>query len=63
MIEDFWNEEKGVFLALHDNQPIDVLTPFSLYPLWTGQLPDHIRVRLIEHLTTSDEFWGKFKLP
>lgn len=63
MIEDFWDEERGIFQALHNNQPIDVLTPFNLYPLWTGQLPDDIRRRLIEHLTSPDEFWGEYKLP
>jgi glycogen debranching enzyme len=40
-----------------------VRTPFNLYPLWTGQLPDHIRHRIIEHLTNPDEFWGKYLLP
>jgi len=63
MIEDFWDEEAGLFRALHDEQPIRVVTPFSLYPLWTGQLPDNIRDRLVAHLTDPDEFWGEYVIP
>jgi putative isomerase len=63
MIEDFWDEEAGIFRALHDNQPIPVVTPFNLYPLWTGQLPQHIRDRLIAHLTNPEEFWGEYVIP
>jgi glycogen debranching enzyme len=63
MIKDFWDEEAGLFRALHDEQPIPVITPFNLYPLWTGQLPDHIRGRLIAHLTNPDEFWGEVVIP
>jgi glycogen debranching enzyme len=64
MIKDFWDKKTGVFRAQDKNgQPIPVLTPFNLYPLWTGQLPDKIRRRLIDHLTNPDEFWGEFVLP
>lgn len=63
MIREFWDEEKGVFQALHDDQPVPVLTPFNLYPLWTGQLPDHIRDRLVGHLLNPDEFWGERPIP
>jgi putative isomerase len=40
-----------------------VLTPFNLYPLWTGQLPDDIRGKLLAHLTNKDEFWDDYPLP
>jgi len=63
MIEDFWDEEAGLFWAMHEDQPIPVVTPFNLYPLWTGQLPHHIRDRLIAHLTNPDEFWGEYVIP
>jgi putative isomerase len=63
MIEDFWDEDQGVFQAMHEDQPAPVLTPFNLYPLWTGQLPERIRARLIQHLTSPDEFWGDYRLP
>jgi len=63
MIKDFWDEETGVFWTLYDEKPIRILTPFSLFPLWTGQLPDNIRSRLLAHLTDPDEFWGEFVIP
>jgi glycogen debranching enzyme len=63
MIEDFWDEEAGLFWALHDDERVPVVTPFNLYPLWTGQLPDDIRARLIAHLTDPEEFWGEFPIP
>ncbi len=63
MVEDFWDEEAGVFRVLHDEEPVPVVTPFNLYPLWTGQLPQPIRERLIGHLTNPDEFWGDFVIP
>ncbi len=63
MIEVFWDEEAGLFRALHDSQPVPVVTPFNLYPLWTGQLPDQIRDRLIAHLTDPDLFWGACAIP
>jgi len=63
MINDFWDNEAGYFWALHDEQPIPVRTPFNLYPLWTGQLPNEIRERVLAHLTNPDEFWGEYVIP
>ncbi|MGE5071959.1 MAG: amylo-alpha-1,6-glucosidase [Anaerolineae bacterium] len=63
MMEDFWDEETGIFRALLNEEPIPVVTPFNLYPLWTGRLSDRVRDRLIAHLTDPDEFWGKYVLP
>jgi hypothetical protein len=63
MIEHFWDPEAGLFWAIHDHEPILVRTPFNLYPLWTGQLPDEINDRLISHLTNPDEFWDEYVLP
>ncbi|MFN2134304.1 MAG: amylo-alpha-1,6-glucosidase, partial [Candidatus Promineifilaceae bacterium] len=63
MIHDMWDSESGVFRALHEEQPLPVVTPFNLYPLWTGQLPTEIRERLVGHLTNPQEFWGAFPLP
>ncbi|MBN1260553.1 MAG: hypothetical protein JXB35_07720 [Anaerolineae bacterium] len=63
MIEDLWDEEAGVFRAAHHDAPVPVITPFNLYPLWTGQLPDDILQRLLDHLTNPEEFWGEFVLP
>jgi putative isomerase len=63
MIEDFWDEESGLFWALHNHEPVRVVTPFNLYPLWTGQLPAPIRDRVIGHLTNPDMFWGEYAIP
>jgi len=63
MIKDFWDEEAGLFWALYDEKPIRVVTPFSLFPLWTGQLPGNVQSRLLAHLTNPDEFWGEFVIP
>jgi glycogen debranching enzyme len=63
MIQDFWDEEAGLFRAMRGDQPIRVMTPFSLYPLWTGQLPKRMRDRLIAHLVNPREFWGEFVVP
>lgn len=63
MIDDLWDEEAGIFNALHEEQPVPVLTPFNLYPLWTGQLPEYMCARLIAHLTDPNEFWGDNVIP
>ena len=63
MITDFWDNEAGIFRATHDQKPIPVATPFNLYPLWTGQLPEDIRERLIGQLTDPSRFWGEHVLP
>jgi putative isomerase len=63
MIQDMWDEEAGLFWALHNEERIPVVTPFNLYPLWTGQLPVHIRDRLIGHLRNPEKFWGEYVIP
>jgi hypothetical protein len=63
MIDRLWDEEAGVFWARHAGKPIHVLTPFSLYPLWTGRMPARITERLIAHLTNPDEFWTRYPIP
>jgi len=63
MIKDFWDPQAGLFWALKDEQPVRVVTPFNLYPLWTGQLPADIRAALLAHLTNPEEFWGPYILP
>jgi hypothetical protein len=63
MIADFWDDEAGLFRAMHDEEPIPVVTPFNLYPLWTGQLPEAMCDRLIDHLTNPEEFWDDYIIP
>jgi len=63
MIDDLWDEETGIFRARHIEQDIPVVTPFNLYPLWAAQLPDHMRERLVTHLTDPEQFWGEYAIP
>jgi len=63
MIEDLWDADEGIFRALHDDAPIPVITPFNLYPLWSGHLPVTIRDRLLAHLVDPREFWGEIAIP
>ncbi len=63
MIEHFWDEQAGLFWVIKDHKPVKVVTPFNLYPLWTGQLPDEIRGRLLDHLKDPAMFHGAYMLP
>lgn len=63
MIDHLWDEDTGLFQALLNEEPLPVLTPFHLLPLWTGQLPDRHNERLVEHLLNPNEFSGRFRLP
>lgn len=63
MMAHLWDESAGVFHAVRNHEPVPVLTPFNLYPLWTGRLPPAINERLIAHLTDPAEFWGPYVLP
>jgi putative isomerase len=63
MVEDFWDEQAGLFWTLHNEKPVKIVTPFNLYPLWTGQLPAAINDRLIQHLVDPAEFGGRFVIP
>jgi putative isomerase len=63
MIEKMWDEEAGVFWPLRADEPVRILTPFSLYPFATGRLSPRITKRLIAHLTNPDEFWTRYPIP
>jgi hypothetical protein len=63
MVEHFYDGEAGLFWSQKDHRPIRVLTPFSLYPLWTGRLPAPIVERLLAHLHDPREFWTAHPLP
>ncbi len=63
MVEHFWDADAGVFWATHNHQPIKILTPFNLYPLWTGHLPQETDDRLVAHLTNPQEFWLPWPIP
>ncbi len=65
MVRWLWDETTGLFWAVRPNHGarIDVRTPFNLFPLMTGRLPDEVVHRLIEHLTNEREFWSKYPVP
>jgi putative isomerase len=63
MIEHFYDQQAGLFWSQKDHRPIRVLTPFSLYPLWTGRMPAAIGERLVAHLRDEREFWTPHPLP
>jgi glycogen debranching enzyme len=63
MIEDFWDEEAGLFRTTYNKEPVPVNTPFNLLPLWTGVLPESFRRRLLTHLKDPREFWGEYVIP
>lgn len=63
MVEHFYDADAGLFWSQHEHRPIRVLTPFSLYPLWTGTLPTPINERLVAHLRDPAAFWSAHPLP
>src|SRR5581483_9583252 len=63
MIKVLWDEEHGLFNALREGKRIDVLTPFSLLPLWTGRLPAAMTERLLRHLVDPATFWPEWPIP
>ena len=62
MVEHFYDPVSGLFWATHHHQHIPEVTPFNLYPLWTGQLDDEVKERIIAHLTNPEEFWAPYPL-
>ncbi len=63
MLRLMWDEEAGLFWALKDGKPVKVRTPFNLFPLITGRLPEKISQRLVAHLTDPHQFWPRFPVP
>jgi glycogen debranching enzyme len=63
LVKKCWDEKAGLFWARLNGKPIDVRTPFSLFPLITGKMPAEIAGRLVEHLTNPQEFWSRYPVP
>ncbi len=63
MIEHFWDEDAGLFWALKSHKRIRTVTLLNLFPLLTGRLPKAMEARLLEHLTSPQEFWTRYPLP
>jgi len=63
MIRLSWDPEAGLFWARRLGQRIHVRTPFNLFPLITGRMPQEIADRLIAHLTDERQFWTAYPIP
>jgi len=63
MIKHFWDDQAGVFWARRNEKPIQVLTPFNLYPLLTGRLPQAMNDRLVTQLLSPEKFWTRYPIP
>lgn len=63
MIRLLWDEQAGLFWAKKDGKRIDVRTPFNLFPLITGRMPEKISRRLVAHLVDENQFWPRYPVP
>jgi glycogen debranching enzyme len=63
MVRHMWDEAAGEFMARANGRRIDVATPFGLFPLLTGRLPEALSRRLVERLTDPARFWPRFPVP
>ena len=65
MLRWLWDERAGLFWASRPNRGsrVQVRTPFNLFPLITGRLPDGVVRRLVAHLTDEREFWPRYPVP
>ncbi|MBI2952751.1 MAG: hypothetical protein HYY30_00420 [Chloroflexi bacterium] len=62
-VAHFYDEASGIFWATKDHQPLRVLTPFNILPIWTGSLrPSQVRAA-IANLGNPDIFWTEFGVP
>jgi glycogen debranching enzyme len=63
MITSLWDDTAGLFWARHNQSPVKVRTPFSLFPLLTGRLPQAMTDRLVSHLQDPNSFWTPYPVP
>lgn len=63
MLKWMWDKKNGLFWANRNGKRVEVLTPFSLFPLITSRMPARINQRLVEHLTNEHTFWTEFPVP
>ena len=63
LVDVAWDAESGFFWARRNGSTVNVRTPFSLFPLITGQMPREITDRLVAHLTNEREFWTRYPVP
>jgi len=60
MIRLTWDQGSGFFMARHKGTPVNTRTPFNLFPLLTGQLPQAITSLMVENLTDGRQFWSRY---
>ena len=63
MLQTSWDADRGFFPAIRNGVPVNVLTPFNLFPLLTGRLPAKVAARLVAHVMDEREFWSRFPIP
>ena len=63
LIDIAWDAEGGFFWATRNRSRVNVRTPFNLFPLITGQMPQAISERLVAHLTDERQFWSRYPVP
>lgn len=63
MNQKLYDPEAGLYWPNFNGKPIKIRTPFSLFPLMTGQLGQEISQRLVEHLTDPASFWPHYPIP
>lgn len=63
MVEHFYDQQAGLFWSQFHHEPIHVVTPFSMYPLWTGRMSPKIIEQLVAHVHDPQTFWTTYPLP
>ncbi|MBN1312389.1 MAG: hypothetical protein JXB30_13305 [Anaerolineae bacterium] len=63
LLRQKWDAQAGLFWATRNGSRINVVTPFNLYPLITGRMPEAIADRLVAQLTDEHKFWPRYPLP
>jgi putative isomerase len=63
LIDLTWDAKAGLFWASRNGSRVNVRTPFSLFPLITGQMPSDISDRLVAHLKDEHQFWSRYPVP
>jgi len=63
LIHYLYDPQAGLFVARHNDRAIAVVTPFNLYPLWTGRLLPTVNEKLISRLTDPAQFWTRYPIP
>jgi putative isomerase len=63
MIRLRWDAGAGLFWAVRNNVRVAVRTPFNLFPLITGRMPNEIAARLVSQLTDERQFWTRYPVP